>query len=169
MTIVAIIGPSGAGKDTVADIIADMTGFEKLISYTTRPMREGEKQGREHHFVKQCTTPPEKFLANTVYGGYEYWTTIEQLNNHAVYVIDDEGLRSLRQRFPEIDIVTVFVTAKESVRLERGVSPQRIERDSSRLSTTNIGSYDHVVINNESFEALFDKVSFVAERIMSIL
>lgn len=169
MTIIAIIGPSGAGKDTFADIIADMTGFEKLISYTTRPMREGEKQGREHHFVGQCITPPEKRLAYTVYGGYEYWTTIEQLNNHAVYVIDEEGLRSLRQRFPEIDIVTVFVTAKESVRLERGVSPQRIERDSSRLSTTNIGCYDHVVINNESFEALFDKVSFVAERIMSIL
>lgn len=169
MTIVAIIGPSGAGKDTVADIIADMTGFEKLISYTTRPMRGDEKQGREHHFVKQCTTPPEKFLAYTVYGGYEYWTTIEQLNGHAVYVIDEEGLRSLHQRFPEIDIVTVFVTAKESVRLERGVSPQRIERDSSRLSTTNIGSYDHVVINNESFEAIFDKVSFVAERIMFVL
>lgn len=108
-------------------------------------------------------------MAYTVYGGYEYWTTIEQLHNHAVYVIDEEGLRSLRQRFPEIDIVTVFVTAKESVRLERGVSPQRIERDSSRLSTTNIGCYDHVVINNESFEALFDKVSFVAERIMSVL
>lgn len=59
MTIVAIIGPSGAGKDTVADIIADMMGFEKLISYTTRPMREGEKQGREHHFVGHVSHLPK--------------------------------------------------------------------------------------------------------------
>lgn len=169
MTLITVIGPSGAGKDTVADILVDMTGFEKLCSFTTRPMREGEKQGREHLFVKQCTTPPEKRLTYTVYGGYEYWTTVEQLNSHAVYVIDEEGLRSLRQRFPEIDIVTVFVTAKESVRLERGVSPQRIERDSSHLHTIDIRSYDYVVINNESFESLFDKVSFVAERIMSVM
>ena len=77
--IIAIMGPSGAGKDTVANILSIALNIPLLCSFTTRPMRDGEVNGREHFFVKECKTPKEDMLAYTVYGGYEYWTEISQI------------------------------------------------------------------------------------------
>lgn len=51
MKLITIIGPSGAGKDTVANMLSAILGYDVICSYTTRPMREGEVDGKEHHFV----------------------------------------------------------------------------------------------------------------------
>lgn len=50
--LVVLTGKSGSGKDTVARFL-EKEGFEKIISYTTRPMREGEVNGTDYHFVTQ--------------------------------------------------------------------------------------------------------------------
>lgn len=41
MKLITITGPSGAGKDTIARIMSEMTDWPIICSYTTRPMREG--------------------------------------------------------------------------------------------------------------------------------
>lgn len=53
MKLITITGPSGAGKDTVARMLSEMGGYKVLCSYTTRPKREGEIDGVEHHFVEK--------------------------------------------------------------------------------------------------------------------
>lgn len=78
MKLITIIGPSGAGKDTVALMLSAILGYDVLCSYTTRPMREGEVDGKEHHFVKECNVPKSEMLAYTRYGNYEYWTEKKQ-------------------------------------------------------------------------------------------
>ena len=49
--IIAIVGQAGSGKDTVAQLMRMTLHVPILCSYTTRPMREGEVNGREHIFV----------------------------------------------------------------------------------------------------------------------
>lgn len=132
MKLITITGSSGAGKDTVARILSEMTGYEVLCSYTTRPMREGEEEGREHHFVKSCDVPKEKMLAYTVYGGYEYWATIDQIKGTVIYVIDEDGLRELYSRFPKIPTIHVYLNATLEDRKVRGIALERIERDECR-------------------------------------
>ena len=48
-----IMGKSSSGKDTIYSRlrIDETLGLSNLVLYTTRPMREGEKQGREYYFV----------------------------------------------------------------------------------------------------------------------
>ena len=48
-----IMGKSSSGKDTIYNRLRIDEGLKlsNLILYTTRPMREGEIQGREYHFV----------------------------------------------------------------------------------------------------------------------
>ena len=138
MKLITITGPSGAGKDTVARMLSEMGDYKVLCSYTTRPKREGEIDGVEHHFVEQCNVPRDKMVAYTQYGGYEYWITIDQITNKSIYVIDEDGLKYMCKRFPDIELFKMCVSAIESTRLSRGVSQDRIDRD-KRRKTIDIG------------------------------
>lgn len=131
--LITITGPSGAGKDTFARMLSEATGIPILCSYTTRPKREGEVYGREHYFVRECNAVPFEMLAYTRYGGYEYWTRIDQIGDKAIYVIDEDGLRNLCSNYPEIEICSVYITASLEDRLSRGISESRIARDAARM------------------------------------
>lgn len=158
--IITIIGKSGAGKDTVARMLSYITGYDLICSYTTRPMRAGEVEGREHHFVKECHTPKEKMLAYTEYGGYEYWTEADQVKGTAIYVIDEKGLVALSEAFPDIDLVNIYVSAKPETLKARGIEPERTQRDEHRVRL-DIDVFDYVVFNNGTEFDLFNTVSAI--------
>ena len=165
MKLITITGPSGAGKDTVARMLSEMSGYKVLCSYTTRPKREGEIDGVEHHFVETCNVPRDKMLAYTQYGGYEYWVTIDQVKNKSIYVIDEDGLKSLCKRFPDIDLFKRCVSATESTRLSRGMSQERIDRDKHRKRLP-LPFYNTIIFNNGSLIELRDNVLRVIYMIM---
>ena len=165
MKLITITGPSGAGKDTVARMLSEMGGYKVLCSYTTRPKRDGEIDGLEHHFVEICNVPRDKMLAYTQYGGYEYWVPLGQLTNKSIYVIDEDGLKYLCKRFPEIELFKICVSAKESTRLYRGVSQERIDRDKQR-KLLPLSFYDAVIFNNGSLSELRDEVQRVRYMIV---
>ena len=48
--VLVLCGESAAGKDTILKTLKGF-GFEDIVSYTTRPIREGEEQDREYHFI----------------------------------------------------------------------------------------------------------------------
>ena len=151
--IIAIMGPSGAGKDTVANILSIALNIPLLCSFTTRPMRDGEVNGREHFFVKECKTPKKDMLAYTEYGGYEYWTEISQIEDTAIYVIDERGFLSICENFPDIELMSIYVAAKPETLKARGIAPERTNRDEYRVSL-DINSFDYVISNNSSLYRL---------------
>lgn len=165
MKLITITGPSGAGKDTVARMLSEMGGYKVLCSYTTRPKRDGEIDGVEHHFVEKCDVPHDKMLAYTQYGGYEYWTTIDQVTDKAIYVIDEDGLRALCEKFPGIELFKICVSAHEENRLLRGVSQERMDRDKNRKRLP-LSFYNAVIFNNDSYEVLLDEVQRVRYMIV---
>lgn len=122
MKLITITGPSGAGKDTVALMLSDLDGYKVLCSYTTRPKREGEIDGVEHHFVEKCDVPHDKMLAYTQYGGYEYWTTIDQVTDKAIYVIDEDGLSFVREIPRHRAIQDLRVGTRSNPTAPRGVA-----------------------------------------------
>lgn len=160
MKLITITGPSGAGKDTVARMMSEMGGYKVLCSYTTRPKRDGEVDGLEHHFVEICNVPRDKMLAYTQYGGYEYWVPLGQLTNKSIYVIDEDGLQVLCKKFPDIELFKICVSARESTRLYRGVSQERMDRDKQR-KLMPLSFYDAVIFNNGTLSELRDEVQRV--------
>lgn len=157
MKLITITGPSGAGKDTVARILSDLGGYKVICSYTTRPKREGEIDGVEHHFVEKCDVPHDNMLAYTQYGGYEYWTTIDQVTDKAIYVIDEDGLITLCEKFSNIKLFKICVSAEEGSRLRRGVSQERMDRDKKR-NCLPLSFFNVVIFNNDSLSDLYDEV-----------
>ena len=151
--IIAIVGQAGAGKDTVANFLSIALNIPLLCSFTTRPMRDGEVNGKEHFFVKECKTPKEKMLAYTEYGGYEYWTELAQVKDSAIYVIDERGFLGICENFPDIELMSIYVAAKPETLKDRGIAPERTNRDEYRVSL-DINSFDYVISNNSSLYRL---------------
>ena len=82
--IYCIIGKSSSGKDTIyKKLIQDKDlNLHHIIPYTTRPIREGEKEGIEYHFTDEATLQKyrdhnklvECRAYQTIYGIWYYYT-----------------------------------------------------------------------------------------------
>lgn len=152
--ILCIIGASGSGKTTVEKTLSECwpNVFSRIISHTTRPMREGEHNGDEHIFNLQSygqsivEKHAEGLLASTKYGAHYYWAEVADLVGNKVntYVIDVEGYHDLMHKWGDkYDILVLYVK-----RANRGdIDKKRMERDEGRqqLSPDEI---DFVFSNN---------------------
>lgn len=153
MEIIAIVGEAGVGKDTFARMLSEVTGKPILVSYTTRPMREGEVNGREHIFVSKCKTPRRDMLAHCYYGGYEYWTELSQVKGSAIYVVDERTLVELRLN-PRYNVTSILLTRSRMKRMKSGITLERMHRDSERVLPSSYYIYDYIIHNEGTLEDL---------------
>lgn len=116
-TIFCICGRSASGKDTIANTVSEISGIPKVVSYTTRPRRDGERED-SHIFITEeewDVLQHEDLCAYTQIGNYYYFTTEPQirglLDTHGavIYVIDPNGIRTLKHWMRDVDIVTIFI------------------------------------------------------------
>ncbi|WP_368337712.1 guanylate kinase [Parabacteroides merdae] len=154
--IIAIVGPSGSGKSTFSRML-EVLGIPAVVSYTTRPMRENEQNGRDHWFVDVSQVPPQSdMMAYTRFGNYEYWTIKEQFNGLCNYVVDEKGLVYLKKVINPENIISVYLNRSESKRKESGISSERIARDDDRPPFKE-EDYDYYIINEGTKEDLFEQ------------
>ena len=171
--IMVIVGPSGSGKTTMTNIMAE-NGIPTIVSYTTRPMREGETNGKEHWFVKPEDKPDEStMLAYTKFGGYEYWTTKNQVKKICTYIIDEKGLEYLRNkltrnRLEDILIFSIYIDRDIEDRLNSGVDQERCDRDKDRI-TMDLSEYDYVIHNNYSLEEFTNKIQEITKKLIPLI
>lgn len=142
--ILCILGRSGSGKTTIAEEL-EKRGFAAVQSYTTRkPRFEGE---RGHTFVTDEEFDKlENILAYNEYNGARYCTTMFQIDNSDVYVVDIPGLKMLREKYHGLKrIVAVGLMVSEEVArgrmLLRGDSDEKVK---SRISEDNTAFADLV-------------------------
>lgn len=164
--IIALVGPSGCGKTTLSLYLQEMIGIPALCSYTTRPMREGEENGREHWFVNDCAADTSKTLAYTYFGGHHYWTMPEQVDQHRVctYVIDEKGLLELKSKWHDrYNIVSIYITRAPT----HDISEERRARDKERISI-NPSDYDTILHNNRDLQNFFRMAVYSIAQIITI-
>lgn len=152
--IICIVGASGSGKTTASMILQQQFGWTAIVSYTTRPMRKGEINGKDHWFVKKDRIPPQKRMcAYTQFGGYEYWTEWNQFQTlfPCIYVIDEKGLIDLqsKEQSSSFSLATIKIMRDNL----QGIDEKRKERDNERIHIPD-ELYDYVINNNGSMEEL---------------
>ena len=74
--LLILIGKSGSGKDAVMRELTAKHGFRRIVSTTTRPMRVGEQEGREYHYISK-----EQFLEGIARGEYLEYRSYDTLYN----------------------------------------------------------------------------------------
>lgn len=166
LKIMCIVGGSGCGKTLASLHLKNFKNANVICSYTTRPPRPTEVEGRDHHFIDIVPDRTE-LIAYTHFGGHYYYATKWQVFGPCtVYVIDEKGLDNLRKDFGQVyDISTVLIKRDKSLRRKVGVKDTRIRRDERRNLIDE--DYDYVVVNNGSKKEFFDEIERIYEEIKS--
>lgn len=150
--VVAVVGESGSGKTSLS-LELEKYDIPAVVSYTTRKMREGEVNGREHWFVDESDMPDKSdMMAYTFFGGNHYWTDIRDLEGKKVltYVIDESGLLDLYElkKQGKIDLVYVYVKREDNP-----TEQERKDRDECRKEAqerlAKAGIRPHIVVTND--------------------
>ena len=166
--VIILTGPSGVGKNTLGDFLLQQ--FPQLsysVSATTRPIRKGEEDGRDYHFIS--TEEFEKKISNDevlewqeVYDGTYYGTLkselvrINELDKFPLLVIDVFGALNIMKNL-KFKPLSLFIQPASldvlRVRLElRGAdSPEKIAKrlEKARVEMEEIGQFDISIMNDE--------------------
>ena len=129
-----LVGESASGKDfLMSKILLDCPHIKRLMSYTTRPKRKGEKDGREYRFVTNAFFEEKgkegKVIEERLYESEEgLWRygTIDEIDSfvgHSYIAIKDpEGTQKLKEYYGKENVVVIHVVVEDGLRLMRAVT-----------------------------------------------
>ena len=125
-----LMGKSASGKDSIYKRLRSLCPeLKSIVLYTTRPMRDGEQEGVEYHFIgqKQLRT------YQTVFGPWSYATVDDgQINlAQADYLVIGtlDSYEKLREYYGKEKLVPLYVTVDDGVRLERAIARERQQQE----------------------------------------
>ncbi len=180
MSIVYIVSaPSGSGKSTlVNELFKVVKHLDFSISYTTRPPRGSEQNGKEYFFVTkeqfEAMIKADEFLeyAN-VFGNYygtakRFLREAEARGNDLLLDIDVQGAQQVKQRIPAA--VSIFILPPDREKLEwrlrnRGLDSEEVIRrrlDTARREIENYSKYDYILVN-ERLERATDELKAIVQ------
>jgi len=178
-----ISAPSGSGKSTLVEKVRQIIGdLDFSISYTTRPPRGNEQNGREYFFVSRDRFEEmrrrDDFLESAdvfgnCYGTAKCFLEQAQENEHDLLLdIDVQGAAQIKRKLPQA--ISIFILPPNRTTLEQRLRHRSLDKEEviqRRLVTASgeiakYQEYDYILVNDrldESVEAL--KAILLAERL----
>ena len=172
--IFCLIGKSCSGKDSILSSLQDKLKFKTFVSYTTRPKRDGEEEGKEYHFIddqemlglKKTNKIIESRSYNTGQGRWTYATVKENdfdlKENNYLAIVDIDGSKSFIQYFGENNVIGIYIDVNDADRIRRAIireqnqsSPDYVElcrrfiADTEAFDLSLLKDTKHVVVKNK--------------------
>ncbi|MEW8498145.1 MAG: guanylate kinase [Candidatus Thiodiazotropha taylori] len=180
-TLYILSAPSGAGKTSLLKALRQQDGaLQVSISHTTRPVRPGEEDGKDYHFISQELFQEmigaAAFLEHAEVFGNFYGTSESEVRakldagQDTVLEIDWQGAQQVRKRFP--DAVSIFILPPSPEALYERLSARgqdseaviqgRMQQAVSEMS--HYAEFDYLVINDDFDTALAELAAIVSAR-----
>jgi guanylate kinase len=168
-----ISAPSGAGKTSLVNALlqADRR-LVSSVSHTTRPKRQGEKEGKHYYFTARADFLALKskstFLEHANVFGHLYGTSAESVDIHltngldVILEIDWQGARKVREREPATTSIFVLPPSRnalvERLRCRGEDSPEEIRRRTNLAveEISHFDEFDYVLVNDNFDETLLE-------------
>lgn len=185
------LGKSAAGKDTAINYLCEQYGLSPIISHTTRPMRTGEKQDVEYHFVGkkkfqelkkngfffderkyQTFDPNTKSGKNTWYYGIGK-DELYKVGNKAC-AVDLVGLENIKNYDIINKLVVVYIDTSDDRRKKRAKTrgsfnkdewERRLVSDNEIFTNEVQGLADFVIKNNSSLQDFHKNLDKIMEKL----
>ena len=181
-----ISAPSGAGKTSLVKALLERRAesVAVCVSHTTRPMRPGDVDGGDYHFVGPETfvemVDNDEFLEHAKVFDNMYGTaraSVETLlgsGKNVILEIDWQGARQVKVKMPQT--VAIFILPPSRAELEqrlrdRGTDDEatiaRRMRDADR-EMSHYNDAEYLVINDDFERALFDLEAIIHTQGLSL-
>lgn len=134
MKIICLVGKSGSGKDTVYDKVMQTYGdniLKRVVSCTTRPMRVGEVEGIQYHFVSQDDFSADMKFDNVLehreYNSFGnilvYYTRISEFADDGIYLVvcSLAQVSNYIKAFGKSVVYVVHLFVRDDIRLKRAI------------------------------------------------
>ena len=177
-----ITGPSGAGKTSILKrVMKEVENLEFSVSYTTRPRRPGEVDGRDYFFVDEerfkKMVEEGEFLEWAIVHGYYYGTSKkfvdERLEKNVDLLLDIDVQGALNVKRMDLDMVSVFIAPPSLEDLERRLRKRGTDSEydlkkrleDAKWELSKISEFEYLIVNDfleKSVEKL--KAIIIAER-----
>lgn len=180
--LIIISSPSGGGKGTlIKEILKNLPDIGYSVSYTTRPLRAGEIDGRDYFFVSvgdfNKLIEAGEFLEYAEVHGNFYGTSVRQVlaetgaGRDVILEIDVQGAGNVREKIPEA--VGIFIMPPSFEVLRRRLVARKTEKledlelrlHNSYDEVTHYNDFEYIIINDELKKAAINLQSIIlAER-----
>ena len=139
--IYVFMGKSSSGKDTIFQEVENRTKLKTVVGYSTRPMREGETDGKEYFFVsadkyeelKASGKVIESRDYNTVHGVWSYFTVddgqIDLERESYLYIGTLESYEAIRDYYGKDRVVPIYIEVEPGVRLQRALDREKNQKE----------------------------------------
>lgn len=147
--MIVLVGESASGKTTLLNELVENHGYKKIVTYTTRPKREFEKDDVDYHFVDDETfqkmVKDEKFIEHNQYRGWNYGTAIKDVkkaDDKSIIILTPAGLRAMREKGVAFDSVYLYVDRRSRLiqLLFRGDDVD----EAYRRNLSDVGQFDGI-------------------------
>lgn len=140
-----IMGKSSSGKDSIYRKLesTEEFGLKRLVIYTTRPIRDGEKEGREYYFTDENKLEEfrrtgkliEARTYETVYGPWIYFTAddgqVSAGNDNYLGIGTLESYEKLKAYYGAEYVIPIYIQVEDGERLQRALLRER-EQDNPK-------------------------------------
>ncbi len=141
--IFCLMGKSASGKDTIYRqlLLAEELKLKKVVPYTTRPIREREKDGVQYYFVDEDRMREleaegriiELRSYDTVHGIWYYFTVddsqVDLENNDYLIIGTPESYISFREYYGQDRVVPIYIELDDGVRLQRALNRENGQKE----------------------------------------
>ena len=178
--IIIISSPSGAGKTTICKhLIKKYKNIKLSISYTTRPKRKNEKNGKDYFFVNNNEFLIKKrkkyFIETAKVFDYHYGSPLKNIkeafkkNNHILFDIDWQGAKKIRKNFKDDQIIDFFILPPNKKELKnrlvrRGRDNKKEIKKRLSLAVSEISHF-----NEYKFILINDKINETIKNLKQII
>lgn len=175
--MIVLLGASASGKSTLQKALMNSSnGFKKIVTYTTRPPRKGEKDGVDYHFISesqfQQLLKDEFFVEYAEYRGWHYGTAKDDCkeSNEYIAVLTPAGFRALKRLGTNVTSIYLYVDRRSLMTniINRGDDID----EAYRRNLSDVGQFDGLedevdyVIDNSLFRMNVEEVMQCVNKIL---
>lgn len=152
---IILVGRGGSGKDFMRKKL-EQRGFKYCVSYTSRPKRENEKEGRDYYFRDETffNNNIHKFYEIDDFNGWKYGRTIEDFERSSLLIMTPRGVANIKPEHRKKCFI-IFIDPEREILRKRLIERNDADSAERRLEADDkdfidFKDYD-IRIKNEDF------------------
>lgn len=178
--MIVVLGESGSGKTSLVNAFCKKhPEYKRVVTFTTRPMREGEADGVDYNFISVDQfgkmVEENKFVEYDMYRGWYYGTSLDRVNwplDKVAAVLTPAGLRELMRSHGALVSDSVYLDVDRRSRLIKSLERGDDIEEAYRRNLSDVGQFDGVanevsaIIHNHGYKLSVDEIVGELEKIV---